>query len=691
MQNYALAVRPDRESMTLRIPDPNDWVVARQLAGSVREYTPGEFTYALSTQNLEKIYQVFRNHKRPVVVEGQECVDRLRQELITYRTRVRSVHEILSSERVPIEPNGKFHPYAHQTKAIGVILANPYSPVMLSCGLGKTGSTARAIEICLKEGAISRGKILISAPLSILYSSWMDDVEKFTGLKGCVLWTAQGNKVELGSKVRLGKHRIETEPEGTVKVTKKTHVAYFCPELGKLKKKVTQLDLREHRWIKYQVSYQVALDAQSVATPFGDITGRTAETQDTRTQYLADCLKDSSNDIYLINHDGVRIYEELLTSHGFEWVVVDESTKIKSMEAAITKAHLKVSERAKRRNILSGTPNPNGFEDLWAQYYFLDRGLTLGTSKKDYLHDYFVAEQAGTYTLPNGIKQAIIQYNIRSDRDRDLLIQTARAPGIYLEQRDCIDLPPRTDTHRNVRMTPEQEGAYVRMEKELFTTLDDHKTGQTVSVEAVNMLAKIMKLRQITSGFIVDTGANQVSRIQSPKMSDLDDFIEELGGKKVVVACQFREEIEQLLFRYKKIGVAAIYGGTSLESRTAAIRDFQTTDKVRIMVLQPQAAAHGITLTAASHLVYLSLDYNFEYYYQVAKRIERIGQKSNIFVIHSLATFADGAPTIDYDLWEILGGKTQVRDSLFQPKTQRIDDIVSSLRDRIRLRVLARG
>ena len=230
-------------------------------------------------------------------------------------------------------------------------------------------------------------------------------------------------------------------------------------------------------------------------------------------------------------------------------------------------------------------------------------------------------------------------------------------------------------------MTGEQERAYLEMEEELITEFQDSKTAQRIQAEDVNVLAKMMKLRQITSGFLASSDGVLGSFRNNPKLDDLDDFIEELGDSKLVVACQFREEIRLLLDRYKSLGITSIDGSVRTEDRDARIRDFQNTDKYRIIVLQPQAASHGITLTASSHLFLLSLDYNFEYYYQIAKRIERLGQKNSIFVIHSLATLSDGGETVDHDLMEVLGGKNKERELLFREED--VPDIAAALADRM--------
>jgi hypothetical protein len=120
----------------------------------------------------------------------------------------------------------------------------------------------------------------------------------------------------------------------------------------------------------------------------------------------------------------------------------------------------------------------------------------------------------------------------------------------------------------------------------------------------------------------------------------------------------------------------------SVNKRNENIRDFQTTDNIQMMVLQPQAAAHGLTLTKAGYLLNLSLDWNFEYYFQIAKRIERIGQVKPICIINMLAALSDGSPTIDHDLVDVLGMKGRDHDALFDSKID-AGDVAQVLTERM--------
>jgi SNF2 family DNA or RNA helicase len=666
-------IKIDAKGITLYVSDPADWPIAARITGSAKSDIPGVFEYTRSAANLNRIYTVFTGAKKPVVKGGSFFMDQERQKLVEYNRHAVKLAEVMSKDSIPIEPNGKFIPYSHQTKIVGVMQETCYSGVYADCGVGKTGSAARAVELQLAKGDIMRGKVLISAPLSILETSWMDDIAKFTHLKAGILWSKISNKDILGEAEII--HNYGVKPADSVSVKKKNQVLWKNQVTGAVLPKLTALERAdEANWIKYKAGISYSYNLNGESRPFGTVIGKTAIKENTKVNRVLSMLNNPSYDLFLINHDGVKSYQEQLKAHNFAWVIVDESTKIKNARSSVTQAHIDISWKAKRRNVLTGTPNPNGFDDLWAQFYFLDRGLTLEGSVADFHAEYFLPVQMGG---PGQVK-----WVVRSAQDRDRLIAKVKRSSIFLKQRDCIDLPPRTDMRRNVRMTGEQERAYLEMEEQLLTEFMDPATRNNIRSEAVNVLSKMMKLRQITSGYIVGEESTKGVFDVNPKLEDLDGFIDELGDEKLVIACQFKQEIYTLLDRYKHLGVAAIFGDEPVHKRNENIRDFQTTDKIKIMVLQPQAAAHGITLTAASYLLFLSLDYNFEYYYQTAKRIERLGQKSSIFVIHSLASLSDGSTTVDHDLMDVLGFKAQGRDILFDSASS-VGDVAVEMAERL--------
>ena len=671
----------------LKLSDPADWLFASKLTGKVEDIAPGVFEYALSTQNMQRIAKWLTGPRKPVVTGGQQYLDSLKDRLSRYKAAKETTQQIASQERYPVPPNGKFIPYSHQTKIVGAILNNPYTATFADCGLGKTGSYGRAIELCLANGEVRKGRILVSAPLSILHTSWFDDLGKFTSLKASILWTPLSNKTILGEEKKIIGNYGE-KPEGTITTKTKTGVCYVQTSSGRVLERPTSLDGND--WVKHLANYKVAIDLEGCETPFGPIRARTASTEKTREAFIRSELARTDVDVYLTNHDSVRIYEGIFKEFDLDWLIIDESTKIKSPRSKVARAHVNISWRCKRRSILSGTPNPNGFLDLFQQFYFLDRGLTLEPSYKDFLNEYFKPIRVGYVKTPGGNKEAI-KYEIRGEKEKEALITRVRNASSFFEQRDCIDLPPRTDTRRVAYMTAEQEEAYDRMERDLIAELTS-QDGRRVGAEAVNVLSKIMKLRQITSGFLLGKDGEVAHLTSNPKWEDLDDYIEELGDKKIVIAAQFREEISCLVRRYSGIGAKAINGDVAVPERARIIRDFQENPTCRIVILQPAAAAHGITLTAANHLVFASLDYNFEYYYQTAKRIERLGQRWPIFVGHILAKYRDGTETIDWDLMDVMVTKNSDRNALFNPSSQSsVEEIAEHLTKKLIQRVRNRN
>jgi SNF2 family DNA or RNA helicase len=651
--------------LELSIGNAADWPTAKRLTGAVKEITPGVFEMSLSTQNLQRIHRYFPGDKLPVVVGGQQFIDGLKRRLTAYKEMKARLALVKAEERYPVEPNGKFVPYAHQTKIIGTWDVNPYTPVCADCGTGKTGSTARAVELEMLRGNLTPGKTLISAPLSILDTSWADDIRKFTNLRCASLWTKITNKLIISEEsFVLGD--FGPKPPDVVSTKSKRGNWNRHQKNGTLKQKLDTMDGK--LWDTFLCTWKEGTKLDGSTVIFGPLKARQTTKEETKKNWIKEQLARKDVDVFLINHDGVRIHNEILKENDLECVVVDESTKIKSPTSDVFRAHIDISWKAKRRAIMSGTPNPNGFQDLWAQFYFLDRGLTLEPSYKDFLVEYFTELNLGFMTKnKQGIEKAAVKYVMKDPAARDRLIERVQSVGIFIEQRDCLDLPARTDMSRVAFMTAEQEEAYVEMSRSLVAELRDSHTNLSVVSEAKNALSKILRLREITGGFLTNSQGERVRLSSNPKYEDLDALLDEMGDKKLIVACQFREEIEQLLIRYKHLGACAVYGDVKKEDRSDNIRLFQTDPSVRMIVLHPQAAAHGITLTASAHLLFLSLSYNYEHYYQIAKRTERLGQVNPIFILHSVARFSDGTETIDEILMDVLKGKDADRNALFNP------------------------
>lgn len=353
------------------------------------------------------------------------------------------------------------------------------------------------------------------------------------------------------------------------------------------------------------------------------------------------------HDLYIINHDGVRLFEEELKAKNFEKVVIDESTVLKNFhnklkaKEAFGKAVCNVSEYAKWRVIMTGTPMPNTPENLWGQFYFLNRnGFFLDKSFYDFQQEFME-------------KIDLRPGHARYDRQGRFIPLKPRDPSRWMPRKSASealksfvsncsfrvrmkdhlkDMPPLTAIVRDIEMSPEQERHYKTMKDELRVVIDDERL--TVNTK----LTQIMKLRQITGGFVIDQSQETHEIPDNPKLEELDSIIEtEIPeGEKFIIFAQYRYEIETLINRYKHLGVTSVYGGNASNKNLDNIDLFLKDPSIRCIILHPASAAHGITFTNSHFMIFYSIDHSAELNYQAVKRIERNGQKHPMVVWYLL-------------------------------------------------------
>ena len=403
-------------------------------------------------------------------------------------------------------------------------------------------------------------------------------------------------------------------------------------------------------------------------------------------------------DLYVINHEGVKVFMEELAAKRFEKVVIDESTILKSFTGihsrisggVLGKAIVTVAEHAKWRVIMSGTPAPNGPEDLWGQFHFLDPdGLLLEAGFKDFRQNYM--EQIffgrlkkdeygnpipGEPENPNTPSKWVIS------KGTEEIIHSIIDPYIYrVRIRDHLkDLPAKTVIQRQIPMTPSQQKVYDKVQKELWVFLEDKK----VSTE--NALTELIKLRQVTGGFLIADDGEAQPLEDNPKLDMMDQLLEEEIDQtnKVVIFAQYKWEIETLESRYKKYGTVTVYGGNTGNKNLKNLKTFMEVPECRIIILHPRSAAHGITLTMAHYMIFYSISYSSEENYQSVARIERASQKNPMFVYYLLAKAKKGF-SIDEIIYRVLHSKQKNQEALLDMKQGEVDtDILNSWKKQFR-------
>lgn len=350
--------------------------------------------------------------------------------------------------------------------------------------------------------------------------------------------------------------------------------------------------------------------------------------------------------IYLINHDAVKHMAKHNLSEGFNWLIVDESTAFKTHNAQRSVALRTIARDFEKVILLTGTPNPLSVTDLWNQVHILDGGKRLGKQFYSYRNRYCHPEPVmGTPGAKIWRDKPGAEANVFSLID-DI--------SIRYRAEDCIDLPPNMEQIKYVRLPQAQMDAY----QELARNSILQTKGRLVN--AVHKGALVKKLLQLCSGNVYDEGKQSV-HISSSRTELCVDLCEQRPDP-VVVAYNWRHERDaiQAVCKKRKITTAYIDGSISPAQRAEIVRDFQK-GKIQLLALQPQAAAHGITLTRGKTTIWHSPTYNSEQYVQLNKRIHRAGQTSKTETI-KIAAYG----TAEESVYAKLEGKKSKMEDLLE-------------------------
>ena len=321
---------------------------------------------------------------------------------------------------------------------------------------------------------------------------------------------------------------------------------------------------------------------------------------------------------------GAQFAQKFLISHK-TLMVIDESTTIKNPKAKRTKSIINLSKLAKYRRILTGSPVTKNPLDLYSQCEFLDPYFLDFQSYYAFRNRYAEMRTANFYGRSVQI--------VAKFRHLEELSEKLKPFSFRVLKEDCLDLPSKTFMKRQIDLTPEQKKVYGEMKKMALAMLN----GKVVTTKTA--LTQIMRLQQITCGhFKADDGTTQ--DIKNNRLTELMDVLEELEGKAVIWA-HYQYDVKKIIKEIQKVhgpgSVVDYYGLTPQELRDQNREAFQNDSNVRFMVGTPQTGGYGITLTAASTMIYYSNGYDLEKRLQSQDRIHRIGQKKPVTYIDIIA------------------------------------------------------
>jgi len=329
------------------------------------------------------------------------------------------------------------------------------------------------------------------------------------------------------------------------------------------------------------------------------------------------------------------------------FMAVDESTTIKNRQAKRTKSICKVGRGAVMRRILTGSPVTKSPMDLFSQMDFLSPDI-LGFKS-------YYAFQA-RYAVVQRRSMGAHSFNqITGFQRLDELTEKLDDCSFRVRKEDCLDLPDKVYTRREVGLTEEQTDAYVQMKNLALARLDNGDLSTTK-----NVLTQIMRLQQICLGSLTDDDGT-VHALKSNRLSELMDICEEIQGKAIIWATwtqDIRSIAEALRDRFSVQAVATLHGETPDSDRQQIVETFQDRQsELRFIVGHPKTGGYGLTLTAANTVIYYSNSYDLELRLQSEDRAHRIGQENKVTYIDLISP-----KTIDEKIVDALRNKIRIAD-----------------------------
>lgn len=352
-------------------------------------------------------------------------------------------------------------------------------------------------------------------------------------------------------------------------------------------------------------------------------------------------LRDEYYDVVVINYDGIAWAAPLLAKgHTFDILLFDELTRVKNQASRRFKLLKPILNTFRFRWGLTGTPTANGLLDLFGQMYCLDLGQTFGRYITHYRLKYF-------YKVPGDE----FRWHISKDSARRITEATAKT-AMYVRPEDWLKLPELITIPIDVTLEKKEHDAYSRLENDFILKLEDG------AITAANAGVLSSKLRQFTGGAVYTEDGVFYEEFGTSKLDALESLVEELNGEPLLVAYNFDHERQRILKRYPDAVV--IKGGMTAGQVQLAISKWNA-GLAPIMLVQPQAAAHGLNLQfGGACMCWYSLTFNLEDYLQLIARIYRQGQVQRVRNYVLLAK-----KTIDTYVYKVLNTKDATQMTFF--------------------------
>lgn len=357
-------------------------------------------------------------------------------------------------------------------------------------------------------------------------------------------------------------------------------------------------------------------------------------------------------DIYITNRENVVwLVDYFRNSWPFDMVVVDESSSFKSHKAKRFKALASVAAHISRMVLLTGTPSPNGLNDLWAQVFLLDGGERLCTRYTQFRERYFDPGDRGNNIVYN--------YKAKPGSEESILEKISDI-CISMKAEDYLQLPDVTYHEIPVELDSKSQKAYADLEYKMVLELPEDE--EEISVTSAAALSN--KLLQLANGAVYDED-HSVHEVHNCKIEAFMELIESLQGKPVLVFYNFRHDKTRIIQALQKSGLRV------RELKTPQDEDDWNNRQIDVLLAHPASAAYGLNLQqGGNHVIWFGLNWNYELYTQANKRLHRQGQTEKVIIHHLICS-----GTRDEDVMQALQKKDDVQNWVMQSLKARIKKI----------------
>jgi SNF2 family DNA or RNA helicase len=318
-------------------------------------------------------------------------------------------------------------------------------------------------------------------------------------------------------------------------------------------------------------------------------------------------------DFTIINFDGTHIVLNELLEARYDLIIIDEANAYKAVNTRRWKTLAKLLTPSTKLWMMTGTPASQSPVDAF--------GLAKLVSPQR------VPKFTGAWRDRVMTQISRFKWAAKTTAQQD--VHTALQPAIRFAKRECLDLPDIVHQTRLVSLSPQVTKYYRELKQQMLI----EAAGEQVS--AVNAAAKLSKLLQISGGAVYTDEKDVIEFDISPRLNALQEVLDETSNK-VVVFVPYIHTIDIVVEYLNKEGITneVIKGSVTPKARAEIINRFQQQDNPKVLVIQPQSASHGITLTAADTIVFWSPVMSVETYLQCIGRIDRVGQKNKMTVVH---------------------------------------------------------